>query len=84
LSSKAVREKLVFFEMLADIGKSMPAEEIAELEQWERENIGGHLGTSDWPGWSKYFTFRELGQMKAQPSVQPSAKTARSPKASKS
>lgn len=35
----------------------MPEHLRAELEEWERGNVGANVGTSDWPGWQRLFGF---------------------------
>lgn len=48
-----IEGRTAFFERFVDAHKRMTAEEIAALEEWEKENLGdGKLATSDWPGWA--------------------------------
>lgn len=36
-------------------GRALPPDELAALQQWEKENLDGHsIGTDDWPGWRRY------------------------------
>ena len=50
-----IRRRLAWYARMVELAESMPEEKLAELEEWERQNVGEHLVTSDWPGW------RELG-----------------------
>ena len=48
------RRVMAFFAAMCAEGERLTPEERADLEAWERENLGrGNLGTSDWPGWAR-------------------------------
>jgi hypothetical protein len=50
----AQRIVMRYYSDMAEIGQRLSPSDRARLEEWEREHIGGNVGTSDWPGWSEY------------------------------
>lgn len=56
MTNKEVERKLAWYKRMIDLAFVMSDKELAELNQWERENITEEkrLGTSDWPGWERY------------------------------
>jgi hypothetical protein len=57
--------------MMIGVGAALPANEFAALLEWEKMNVGGEVGTSDWPGWAKY-----IGPKPRVPLSLPERKTA--------
>ena len=56
MTNKEVERKLAWYKRMIDLAFVMSDKELAELNQWERENITEEkmLATSDWPGWGRY------------------------------
>lgn len=49
-------QSMVWFAQMVGVGRLLPPDEAAALDEWDRTMVGGPngLGTSDWPGWRKY------------------------------
>ncbi len=45
---------LCFFAQMAILVKNMTGEDLRELQAWEREHLNGEVGTSHWPGWTRF------------------------------
>lgn len=53
---------LMWYGAMYGAGRVMPAAEHVSLQEWERANLNGKIGTSDWPGWGKYIGERPVPQ----------------------
>lgn len=40
--------------MMLGCWRAIPESEKKALEEWEKVNLNGQIGTSNWPGWEKY------------------------------
>lgn len=48
------RALLAWHGQMVDIGKRLSPEDMADLLNWERLNLGSTTGTGDWPRWQEF------------------------------